>query len=114
MDTDSDSDMSNRPPVDIFIEEGELSDQDPDVTVTDPDQTLSEEQTYRETMRGIQSYMGWSHIPDLDTTTLTAEYNPFAGSKLHSAGKVSVKMLSDDWLCNTLSKLNITLVDGNP
>ena len=35
MDTDSDSDFSDRPPVDIFVE-GELSDQDLDVT-TDPD-----------------------------------------------------------------------------
>ena len=48
MDTDSDSDFSDRPPVDIFVEECELSDQDPDAT-TDPDQTLSEDQTYRET-----------------------------------------------------------------
>ena len=44
MDTDPDSDFSDRPPVDIFVEEGELSDQDPDVTATEPDQTLSEEQ----------------------------------------------------------------------
>ena len=36
MGTDSDSDFSDRPPVDIFVEEGELSDQDPDAT-TDPD-----------------------------------------------------------------------------
>ena len=44
MDTDSDTDLSDHPPVDIFVEEGELSDQDPDVTAADPDQTLSEEQ----------------------------------------------------------------------
>ena len=53
MNTDSDTDFSDRPLVDIFVEEGELSDQDPDVTAIDPNQTLSEEQTYRETMRGI-------------------------------------------------------------
>ena len=64
MDTDSGSDMSDRPPVDLFVEEGELSDQDLD-TATDPDQTLSEDQTYRETLQGIRSYMGWSHIPDI-------------------------------------------------
>ena len=60
MNTDSDSDFSDRPPVNIFVEEGELSDQDPDAT-TDPDQALSEDQTYRETLRGIRSYMGWTH-----------------------------------------------------
>ena len=43
IDTDSDTDLSDRPPVDIFVEEGELSDQDPDVMAADPDQTLSEE-----------------------------------------------------------------------
>ena len=46
--SDSDSVVSDRPPVDIFVEEGELSDE-LDATVTDPDQSLSEEQSYRET-----------------------------------------------------------------
>ena len=59
MDYDAESELSDRPPVDIYVEEGELSDQDQDVTITDPDQSLSEEQTYRETMRRIRSYMGW-------------------------------------------------------
>ena len=73
-----------------------MSDQDLDGTATDPDQTLSEEQTYRETMRGIWSYMGWSHVPDMDTTTSTAEDNPFAGPRLQPADKVSVKMATDE------------------
>ena len=59
MDTDSDSEFSDRPPVDLYVEEGELSDQDPDATA-DPDQTLSEDQSYRETLWGIRSYMGWN------------------------------------------------------
>ena len=54
--SDSDSVVSDRHPVDIFVEEGELSDE-LDATITDPDQPLSEEQSYRETMRGIWSYM---------------------------------------------------------
>ena len=33
----TDSDLSDRPPVDIFVEEGELSDQEPDATAADPD-----------------------------------------------------------------------------
>ena len=89
MDTDSDSDLSDQPPVDIFVEEGKLSDQDPDMA-TDPDQTLSEDQTYRETLRGIRSYMGWTHIPDMESTTSTGDDNPFAGPKSLPAGKVSV------------------------
>ena len=70
-----------------------ISDQDPDTTVTEPDQTLSEEQNYRETMRGIRLYMGWSRIPDMDNTTSSAEDNPFAGRKSQPSGKVSVCLL---------------------
>ena len=114
MDTDSDSDYSDRPPVDIFVEEGELSDQDPDVTATDPDQTLSEDQNYRETMRGIRSYMGWTHIPDMVAATSTSDDNSFAGPKTQPAGKVSVKMPADEWLYRKMGKLNLRLVEGFP
>ena len=44
-----DSEFSDRPPLDLYVEEGELS-EDQDVTMTDQDQATSEEQTYRETM----------------------------------------------------------------
>ena len=114
MDTDSDSDFSDRPPVDIFVEEGELSDQDPNATATDPDQTLSEEQNYRETMRRIRSFMGWTHIPDMDTAAATSDDNPFAGPKSQPMGKVSVNMPTDELLCRKMGKLNLTLVEGYP
>ena len=113
MDTDSDSDYSDQPPVDIFVEE-ELSDQDPDVTAADPDQALSEDQNYRETMRGIRSYMGWTHIPDMDTAASTSDDNPFAGPKNQPTGKMSVKMPTDESLCKKMGKLNLTLVEGYP
>ena len=58
MDTDSETDLSDRPPVDLFVEEGEISDQELETSVNDPDLTLSEEQSYRETMSGIRSFMG--------------------------------------------------------
>ena len=112
-DSDSESVTSDRPPVDLYPEEGELSD-DHEVSLTDPDQSLSEEQSYRETMRGIRSYMGWTHVPDLDSGTKTSDDNPFAGPKLEHPGKVSVNLPTDEWLCNKLSKLNITLVQGYP
>ena len=110
--SDSDTVVSDRPPVDIFVEEGELSDE-LDATVTDPDQSPSEEQSYRETMRGIRSFMGWTHIPDMDTTTGSSEDNPFAGPRLQTPGKISVQ-LPDEWLCRKLSKLNLTLTDRYP
>ena len=107
------SDLSDRPPLDLYTEEGELSD-DPDQTVTDQDQPVSEEQNYRNTMQGIRSFMGWSHIPDIDTTATTSEDNPFAGPKTVAPGKVSVKMPTEEWLCRKLGKLNLTLVEGYP
>ena len=99
--------------MDIFPEEGELS-EDQEANLSDHDQSLSEEQSYRETMRGIRSYMGWNHIPDIDSGATTSEDNPFAGPKLHTPGKVSVNLPTDKWLCKKMSKLNLTLVQGYP
>ena len=113
LESEADSEFSDRPLLDLYVEEGDLS-ADQDVTVTDQDKAASEEQTYRETMRGIRTYMGWSHIQDMDTFNNTAEENPFAGPKTQVPGKVSVQMPVDDWLCRKLSKLNITLVEGYP
>ena len=105
--------MSDNPPLDLYPEEGELS-EDPDQSVPDPDQPVSEEQNYRDTMQGIRSFMGWSHIPELDNTAFTSDDNPFAGPKTVTPGMVSVKMPNEDWLCRKLAKLNLTLVEGYP
>ena len=53
------SDLSKRPPLDLYTEERKFSD-DQNATGVDQDQPLTQEQTYRETMRGIRSFMGWS------------------------------------------------------
>ena len=111
--SDADSLSSDRPPLDIFPEEGELSD-DQEANLSDHEQSLSEEQSYRETMRGIRSYMNWDHIPDIDSGATTSEDNPVAGPKVHTPGKVSVNLPTDEWLCQKMSKLNITLVQGYP
>ena len=115
MDTDSDTDTSDCPPVDLFVEEGELSEPDLENSAADPDLTLSEEQNYRETMSGIRSFMGWNHIPEMDTTASRSEDNPFAGPKAQPTGKVSVSMDGPDkWLCSKKGKLNLTLTEGYP
>ena len=105
--------LSDQPPLELYTEEGELSD-DQDQSVTEPDQPVSEEQNYRDTMQGIRSFMGWSDIPELESTTSTADDNPFAGPKTVAPGKVSVRMPTEDWLCRKLAKLNLTLVEGYP
>ena len=104
---------SDRPPIDIFPEEGELS-EDLEANLSDQEQSLSEEQSYRETMRGIRSYMNWEHIPDIDSGATTSEDNPFVGPKVHTPGKVSVNLPTDEWLCRKMSRLNLTLVQGYP
>ena len=58
--------------------------------------------------------MGWSHIPDIESTTATGDDNPFAGPKSQPVGKVSVRLPTDEWLSNKMVKLNITLVEGYP
>ena len=40
--------------------------------------------------------------------------HPFAGPKVHTLGKVSVNLPTDEWLCRKMSRLNITLVQGYP
>ena len=106
------SDFSDRPAVDLCTEEGELSD-DPELT-TEPELIPSEEQMYRETMKGIREYMGWSDIPELDSANTGSDDNPFSRPKAVTPGKVSVQMPTEDWLCKKIGKLNLTLVEGYP
>ena len=59
---------------------GKLSNHKPDVANNEAGQLLSEEQSYRETVRGIRSYMGWHHILESE--------NPFASSRPQPTGKI--------------------------
>ena len=78
-----------------------------------PDQQISEKKSYREIMRGVCSYMGWHQVPDLDRQASFQDDNPFAGSRKPAAGRISVKLPSDDWLCQKLEKLNLSLTEWN-
>ena len=75
------------------------------------DQELSEEASYRETIRGVRSFMGHHKIPELDSVS-SSDDNPFAGSRVQPTGKVSVKLPVDDWLCRKMEKLNLTITEG--
>ena len=85
-----------------------------DVPETNTDQDLSEDANYRETLRGVRSFMGWHQIPDYDTSAASMDDNPFAGSRVKTTGKVSVKLPVDEWLCKKLEKLNVTIAEGYP
>ena len=99
-------------------EEGELSEalsQGPDrEELTDTDQELSAEQTYRGTLCGVRSFMGWDQVPEFDLSSSAQDDNPFAGARSQLPGKVSVKVPVDDWLCRKFEKLNITVQEGYP
>ena len=83
------------------IEEGEVSEpddqQDPDFG--DVDRILSEDQNYRETVRGVCAFMGWTHIPDFEYSPASRADNPWIGHCTQPVGKVSVVLPPEDWLC---------------
>ena len=44
----------------------------------------------------------------------SSEDNPCAAPKQQPTGKISVNLLTDDWLCRKMDRLNLTLVQGYP
>ena len=78
------------------------------------DQELTAEQNYRETLRGVRSFMAWNDISEFDSSSGSQDDNPFTGSKVSHTGKVSVKVPVDEWLCRKMEKLNITVQEGYP
>ena len=111
---DTDEEPTDQPQVACLVEEGEVLDQDQDTTTADLDQALSGEQTYREILRGIRSFMDWRNIPDIDISASIAGGNPFTRPKVQPVGKVLVNKRVDDWLCKKMDKLTVTLEDGYP
>ena len=106
--SDSEAELNGEPssPASIHCQ-GDLPD-------TATDQDLSEDANYRETIRGVRSFMNWHHIPDYDNSAASLDDNPFAGSRVKTTGKVSVKLPVDEWLCKKLEKLNVTIAEGYP
>ena len=87
---------------------------DKDASKDDPETEPTEEANYRETMRGVRSFMNWHRVPEFETVSSTADDNSFAGTRVQPTGKVSVKLPVDDWLCRKMSSLNLTIKEGYP
>ena len=87
---------------------------DRDATRDDPETGPTEEANYRETMRGVRSFMNWHRVPEFETVSSTADDNPFASARAQPTGKVSVKLPVDDWLCRKMANLNLTVKEGYP
>ena len=101
-------------------EEGEVSDpeQEPDdqqdSDLGEKARMISEDQNYRETVRGVRAFMGWTHIPDLEYSPTSRNDNPWTGHRSQSVGKVSVLLPPEDWLCKKLENMNLVLIEGYP
>ena len=79
-------------------------------------QDQTEDMTYRETVRSVRSFMGWSHIPvyESDLSELDKSNNPWKRKNPKKPARISVAMPPDDWLCQKLEKLNATVSEGYP
>ena len=90
-------------------DDGQLSD-----STETPEQT--EDMSYRETVRSIRSFMGWHHIPAFETDYSEPDKsnNPWKGKNPRKPTRISVAMPPDDWLCQKLERLNLTVAEGYP
>ena len=72
--------------------------------------------SYRETVHFIRSYMGWHHILAFETDYSEPDKsnNPWKGKNPRKPTRISVAMPPDDWLCQKLERLNLTVVEGYP
>ena len=82
-------------------DDGQLSD-----SSETPEQT--EDMSYRETVR--------SHIPTFETDYSEPDKsnNPWKGKNPKKPTRISVAMPPDDWLCQKLERLNLTVAEGYP
>ena len=78
-------------------EDGQLAD-----TVDKPEQM--EDMNYRETVCSVHSFMGWDHIPNLesDLSEPDKSNNLWKGKNPKRLTRISVAMPPDDWLCQKL------------
>ena len=85
------------------------TDHDKDV---DMDKTVTEDQSYRETVKTVRAYMGWNYIPDLEYTVSSRADNPWTDNRSQPVVKISVAMPPEDWLCRKLESLNLIVCTG--
>ena len=72
--------------------------------------------SYRETVRSVRAFMGWHHIPAFETDYAEPEKsnNPWKDKNPRKPTRISVAMPPDDWLCQKLERLNLTVAEGYP
>ena len=73
-------------PAQPIEEEGEVSDQDTAMPEQELDQQLSDEENYRDTIRGVRSFMGWHQVPEFESSVSSQDDNPFADPRTQPTG----------------------------
>ena len=95
---------------------GSLSEPEDLLSDTTEKTELTEDMNYRETIHSVRSFMGWHHVLtfESDFTEPDKSNNPWKGKNPKRPTRVSVAMPPDDWLCQKLERLNLTVVEGYP
>ena len=81
---------------------------------TTVNEEVNQEMSYKESVRSVCSFMGWTHIPVI-YLTCDKEWekanNPWKGKNPRPPIKVSVALPPNEWLCQKLEKLNLEVVE---
>ena len=80
------------------------------------DSTEATEQTEDMSYSSVRAFMGWHHIPtfESDFSEPDKSNNPWKRKQPRKPTRISVAMPPDDWLCQKLERLNLTVAEGYP
>ena len=73
-----------------------------------------EKMTFRETVRAVRAFLGWSYIPDFEASPGDTDRsdNTWKGKHPRRMQKASVELPADDSLCYKMEKLNTRAAKG--
>ena len=94
---------------DLQEEQASGSEADPQ----EKERIISEDQSFRETVRGVRAYMDWSFIPDREYTAQSRHDNPWTGTRSQPVHKISVAFPLEDWFCTKFEQMNLYIIDGH-
>ena len=80
------------------------------VALTSAGEPKSTDQSYRDNIKAIKAYMGWTSLPSVDSDSSGAR-NPFQ-NKPTVKGRLSVKFPIDPWIVEHLKDVNDEVAAG--
>ena len=76
-------------------------------------QKMSDEQSYKENIRAVRQFMGWSEVPEFVPAS-SREDNPFLAEKPLGSGRLNIQLPVDEYLCRRMDAVNRTVATGYP